>query len=538
VKFGRPSRSTSRSIVTALAPALLAGGMVTAAAGAAQAAVACSTSSLVSAISSVSAKGGTVTLASKCTYTLTARNNTTDGGTGLPVIKGNVTVQGSGATITRSTAAATPAFRIFDVASGGTLHLSNLTLSHGLANDGANGGGAIDAHGTLTVSGVTFSANQSPAATGTSGGAIDASGTLTVSGSTFTGNIAQEGGGILTQNKATITNSTFTGNTATVFGGGGIVSAAGTTTVSHDTISGNSGPGGGAIDNDAVLAIADSTFTGNTGGANGGGAIQNFGTTTITASTFSGNTDQFGADLHNFTGDSLTVTMSIVANGVSGTNCSGSAITDGGFNIDSGTSCGFSAAAHSMSSTNPGLGPLASNGGPTKTMALLAGSPAINAIPAATSGCINSTDQRGTLRPQGQACDMGAYELGQPGGAVKGDVGKCVDDTGFHAVSGNKIEIWTCTGGINQRWQLSSAGQLQIFGMCIGLTGSGGKGSKTVLSSCTGATNQKWSHKSNGEYVLASNGLCLDDTGFSTTNGTQLEIWTCNDGANQRWSLP
>jgi Ricin-type beta-trefoil lectin domain-like len=38
--------------------------------------------------------------------------------------------------------------------------------------------------------------------------------------------------------------------------------------------------------------------------------------------------------------------------------------------------------------------------------------------------------------------------------------------------------------------------------------------------------------------VLRSNGLCLDDTGFSTTNGTRLQIWRCNGTANQQWSLP
>jgi chitinase len=142
------------------------------------------------------------------------------------------------------------------------------------------------------------------------------------------------------------------------------------------------------------------------------------------------------------------------------------------------------------------------------------------------------------LRPQGQACDIGAYELTQSGGAIKGYAGKCVDDTLSRTTSGNKIQIWTCNGDIAQRWQFSSGGPIRIFGMCLAYAGSGGNGSKMVLSGCTGATNQKWTHKSNGEYVLMSNGKCLDDTVFSTTNGRQLQIWTCNDTANQRWSLP
>ena len=68
-----------------------------------------------------------------------------------------------------------------------------------------------------------------------------------------------------------------------------------------------------------------------------------------------------------------------------------------------------------MSNTSPQLGPLGNNGGPTQTMALPSGSPAVDAIPAATSGCTGTTDQRGTTRPQGTGCDIGAYELVQSG---------------------------------------------------------------------------------------------------------------------------
>jgi len=356
--------------------------------------------------------GGTVTLASGCTYTLTAANNSTDGGTGLPVITGKVTVQGSGATITRSTAPGTAAFRVFDVATAGSLTLSSLTLSNGLASNGVQGGGAIYSHGTLSVSGSTFSGNSSPATTGTSGGAINSSGTLTVTTSTFTGNTAQEGGGIFNQKTATISGSTFTNNKATIYGGGALLNAAGTETVTGDTFTGNTGPGGGAIDNDTVLNISDSTFFNNTGGSNGGGAVENFGTTTIKQSTLSGNTSPFGADILNYTGFTLSISMSVVASGVTGSNCGGQApITDSGYNIDTGSSCGFSAASHSMSNTQPQLDALASNGGPTQTMALPAGSPAVNAVPSSTAGCAGSTDQRGIARPQGSGCEIGAYEI-------------------------------------------------------------------------------------------------------------------------------
>jgi chitodextrinase len=403
-------------VVPAVTAACVLSGLI--AAQPADAAIACSVSSLVSSIKSA-ASGATIILARKCTYTLTAKNNVTDGGTGLPVITKKLTITGNLATIKRSTTVGTPAFRIFDVSSAGHLTISAMTLSNGLANNGVIGGGAIANHGPLSVTSTTFSGNSSPAKTGTSGGAIDASGTLTVTSSTFTGNIAQEGGGIFTQKAATITNSTFSGNKATIFGGGGMVSAAGTATVTGDTFTGNTGPGGGAIDNDTTLHISNSTFTGNTAGANGGGAIVNFGPTTITQSTLSGNTAQFGSDILNFTGFTVSIAKSIVATGHGGGNCGGQApVTDAGYNIDTGSSCGFSPASHSASNTNPQLDPLAPNGGPTQTMALPAGSPAVDAIPSATTGCTGTKDQRGTTRPQGKGCDIGAYEMIQRTGTA------------------------------------------------------------------------------------------------------------------------
>jgi hypothetical protein len=524
---------------------------------------------LKTAITAANISGGTITLPAGCKITLAVQDNATQGPTGLPVITGNVTINGNGAVIARQAdtpSTPVPAFRLLNVATGGTLTLTGLTLSNGFADDGINGGGAIFSLGTVHVSGVTFSGNQSPAATGTSGGAISSNNSraaLTVDRSTFTGNTAQEGGGIFTQSATSITNSTFTGNTATLFGGGALVTAVGTTTVTGDTFSANSGPGGGAIDNDATVKITDSTFTGNSAGANGGGALQNFGVMTVTYSTVANNTSQFGANLHNdpvapasVTGpvfnpalrgrslaalaqaSSLTVKASIVSGGISGANCSGSAaFTDGGYNVDSGTSCGFLTANHSKDNANPNLGPLAANGGPTRTMALPSGGPALNAVPSAASGCAGSTDQRGIPRPQGAGCDIGAYER-TLSGAVKGFKGKCVDNRGDSTVNGNRIQIWNCARTGAQTWTYATNGQLQTRGKCLGLAALSTKnGTKIVLWSCTGRTYQDWTWRANGEFVNKYNGLCLDDRG-STINGTQLQVWKCANTAGQRWTVP
>jgi len=107
-------------------------------------------------------------------------------------------------------------------------------------------------------------------------------------------------------------------------------------------------------------------------------------------------------------GASLTVQNSIIAGAVGEPNCgtdSGGVITSAGYNIDDGTSCGLSGTGD-QSSTEPGLGALADNGGWTKTRAITAASPAFDA----GVGC-EATDQRGVNRPQGAACDIGAFEL-------------------------------------------------------------------------------------------------------------------------------
>ena len=285
-----------------------------------------------------------------------------------------------------------------------------------LASNGSTGGAGIYNHGTLAVSASTFSGNSSPSPNGVSGGAISNSGQLTVTTSTFTGNLAQEGASIFNQNTTNISQTTFANNKATIYGGGGILNGFGTTTVSGSTFVGNTGPGGGAIDNDTTMVVRNSTFYNNSDGGNGGGVVNNFGTITFIQSTLSGNKASTGANIHNYSYGSVkatvTLSMTIVDNGIGSSNCSsnGPPIIDNGYNLDSGSSCGFSSAQHSLSNTAPQLAALAPNGGPTQTMALPWSSPAFNAIPASVSGCSGSTDQRGIARPQGSGCDIGAFE--------------------------------------------------------------------------------------------------------------------------------
>jgi serine protease len=127
---------------------------------------------------------------------------------------------------------------------------------------------------------------------------------------------------------------------------------------------------------------------------------------------------------------------------------------------------------------------------------------------------------------------------GQTGHPIKGDHGKCLDDRGASTTNGNKIDIWTCNGTGAQSWTYTSSSTLSVLGSCLSDKHYTGAGTKLVLWSCIGNRNEQWTHRSNGEYVLATNGLCLTDPSGSTVNGTQVEIRACHDFADQRWSGP
>lgn len=427
---------TRRALLSAGAVGgLIAAGMVGSTSTISAANAACSADSLVSAVAAANGgtDGGVVNLAAGCTYTMTAVNNTADGANAFPDITGTVTINGNGATITRSNSA--PAFRFLIADNTGNLTLNNLTLSNGQAEAQPHGGGAVLNRGHLSVTGVSFLNNSAPydATSAVGGGAIDNhdSGNATVTRSTFTGNSAIEGGAIEDEattagHGLTVTQSTFINNSTSNFGGpngpyggGGVENQlGGNDTLIGNTFVGNSAIEGGGIANAGTMTVTNNTLYNNHAGTNGGGGIQNYGNITITQTTLSGNSSAGGgADLHTYAPPTpaaapvTTISQSIVANGMNSANCSGTGvITDSGYNLDDGTSCGFTAANNSITSTDPQLGPMQSNGGPTQTMAPFFKSPVVDAIPSATAGCAGGDDQRGISRPQGNGCDIGSME--------------------------------------------------------------------------------------------------------------------------------
>ncbi len=299
-----------------------------------------------------------------------------------------------------------------------TVRIQKLIIKNGRSSE--NGGGIyLNTGSSLTVADTTFSANDaivSPYAVGSGeGGAIYSLGTLTVYNSTFTGNIAQRAGAIsCSGGTVDISGSTFSSNTASsdIGGDGGAIYAPCTMSIRNSTFSSNTANhNGGAIlgDNDSSpVEVINNTFYNNAGVS--GGAVANYGLMVVNNSTFSNNNSANGGAVRVGLGGSLTLRNSILANSLAGVDCSksdGAPAIENFNNLIESTGAGFESCGTALLTSDPALGPLQNNGGPTQTMALLVGSPAIDIGDDVTCW---PADQRGITRPQGPACDLGAYE--------------------------------------------------------------------------------------------------------------------------------
>jgi hypothetical protein len=271
-----------------------------------------------------------------------------------------------------------------------SLHLFDSTVTN---DQSENDGGGIFNEGTVNVERVTFSndyAEADGAAIATKSiNEIDAASrgaaapvnfaTTTIVNSTFTGNISDsdtgcEGGGAIEQQagNTTIVNSTIVGNT------------------SYDGTCENVQPTGGGIDIEAgPSSIVNSIVTGNTA---------------------SPGQEELAAQPRQVRGSlgpaGPTIASNCSVDPSSQTNPG--SLTSNGHNIESATDCGFTASGDQQNVADPKVGALGNNGGQMDTMALLSGSPAIDHADAANCP---ATDEIGTTRPQGPACDVGAFEV-------------------------------------------------------------------------------------------------------------------------------
>lgn len=318
--------------------------------------------------------------------------------TGELLVDKSITISGPGAA--RLAVDGNLASRVFHVSSGVTAAIARLTITNGTgwADDLSNtGGGVYNDHATLTLD------------------------SCTVSGS-------------------------YAG-----YGGGGVHNSSGTLTVTNTTLSGNwaAAPGsvgsGGAIfnDGDATLTVINSTFSGNRSYYLGGAVYNDGGATlTVNNSTFSDNYDFDGDAIFNM--GSMTIGSTIL-NGSYGNlyNFYGT-VTSLGYNLSSDAAAGVLTAIGDQINTDPMLGPLQDNGGPTFTHAPLTGSPAIDAGKNFMAG---TTDQRGpgfvrtfdytsiANANGGDGTDIGAFEVQPPTPAYAGQVQPPINPDGTSTFS-------------------------------------------------------------------------------------------------------
>ncbi len=164
--------------------------------------------------------------------------------------------------------------------------------------------------------------------------------------------------------------------------------------------------------------MTNSTLSGNSSNYSGGGIAAGFGATvTVTNSTLSNNSADYGGGIYN-SGGTVTLANTIVASNSAGTygpDAYGT-FTSKGYNLIGNTARSSGLVSSDLQNQDALLGPLQDNGGPTKTHALLPGSPALNYIPQGTNGCGTTitTDHRGVKRPQGGRCEIGSFEDESP----------------------------------------------------------------------------------------------------------------------------
>lgn len=132
---------------------------------------------------------------------------------------------------------------------------------------------------------------------------------------------------------------------------------------------------------------------------------------------------------------------------------------------------------------------------------------------------------------------------GGTGGTMVGYGSKCVDDYRSGTANGTAIDLYSCNKTNAQNWWLEPDGTVRNNAggptKCLDDTGYGWQGTKQELWDCVGQSNQAWTYDSStGHLVNQYNGLCLDDPGWVTTNGTVLDIYRCVNQANEHWTQP
>ena len=446
----------------------------------------------------------------------------------LDISKSGGSISIIGASISSTTIDGRNNDRIFDVQDTGSptrLNLKNLTLANGSAGP-YHDGGSIRTYGSLSLDTVAIRNSF-----GRLGGAIYIRSTydqslilnrVAISHSTAT----LDGGAIYATGEVTsISNSTFDHNKAT--GSMGVYFS-------------NSNAGrGGAIYNASTLSVSSSTFAYNSAKVDGGG-ILNYAfmginaSTSINSSTFKSNSTAV-ANVATANGSASTsavtsISNSILASSTETENCvnktddnrsASASFINAGSNLDTGTSCGFLANAGSIFGQDPRLGDLSDNGGPTDTIPLLDGSPAINM--GNPSSC-SMRDQRGLFAEV--RCDIGSFEFNASPtllALVTGSPGSQVLQVTALNQKGNPLIGWLVTfdppDGVSIPFSASSA-RTNDFGIASVSVDASALSANALVTARAGSASVWFPGSASGFVPFYRDGL--PNTGFAPGERTFL----------------
>jgi len=368
--------------------------------------------------------GPTVTIAG-----LTIRNGAAEGADGGGILNDQASLTVSDCSVVNNFAGDGGGIAAHSGQNAGLTIIDSLITGNGAGRGKYASGGGVYSEVTVTIVHTTISSNSAVGALPFNfgaGGGISAGGTII--NSTISNNHAGTYGGGLSWGgmivDSTISNNDSGGGDNHIPGAGGGITIFGGT-ISNCTISGNSVYGsikgtavGGGIDARQTVTVSNSTISGNSTGINGrGGGIANSNTLALDNDTLPYNSAAQGGTIDN--GGSIAITNTILVSS-SGQNIfnEGGTITSAGFNVSSDDGGGYLNGPGDQINTNPLLGQLQDNGGPTSTHELLPGSPAIDA------GNPKFTpppwyDQRGTdfWRVRNDRIDTGSFEV-QNGSAL------------------------------------------------------------------------------------------------------------------------
>ncbi len=268
----------------------------------------------------------------------------------------------------------TTGYRVVRITSGSIVTIADMTIRHG---DEDTGGGVLN------------------------------EGQLALERAAVVANFGTTGGGIVNTGMLTLTDTTVDGNTA-ISAGGGIYNSRGASLIVTDsTVSGNDAQSdGGGIFNDGEATLTNTTISGNMSAAAGGG-VHTSSLLRLINVTVTKNDAQTGSGISNENEGLVELVNTILAGNV-GSDCEGNITSQGHNLVGSSPDCGLSAAEGDLLDSDPELRLLEDNGGPAETHAVLSDSPAFDA---GDDGSAPATDQRGVVRPWGEASDIGAFEF-------------------------------------------------------------------------------------------------------------------------------